>query len=363
MNPTQKPRHGLKTMGRFSGRPVMAFLALYGCCFAQNPPPDAAVLDTIRTETQIGDSDQRRIGDWIDAQVNALKAVPDAQRGPAAIKFRELMRTQFENSGNSAAFKEQFATKTAGILVAKVSAGLDPVSGRTIEKVLIDFNRPETVPAFLAALGSKDAAVRMLAASGLGAQRTAIAADKARLDQVIAAIRDAAVAESDGVVLGRLYWALSVPPAQVSSVFDAFMAIFEKRLQKRKAGGPESDGAEVLAYEFFRTSGVIAALSQPQKEQLVRTVAEFIRLDARRYTTKNLPFIEIDHLQRLLDGGEEIIAAAAGNLKGGDVRGSLSAGQSPDQVLQQVYLWVGDAKANQPGALNAAPWNVPIGAP
>ena len=330
-------------------------------CRAQGAP-DTAIIDTIRTQTQISDSDQRRIGEWIEAQVNKLKTLPDDQRGPSAIKLRELLRTQFENAGNSAAFKDQFASRVVAVAVAQLGdSGTNPRTGQTLCKVLLDLNRPEAVAAFLVGLKSKDAGVRMLSASGLAAHRAILVADKARLDQAIAALRDAGLAETEGVALDRMYWALAVPPTQVASVFDAFMAILDQRLKKRREGAAASDGAEISALEFFRTSGVIGALSQPQKEQLARAVATFMRLDAQRYATPNLQFSEIDRLQRLLDGAEEILVALVGAGKGGDVRGALAGGQTPKQVLQQVHAWVGDA--NQQGALNAAPWNVPAGAP
>ena len=333
-----------------------------GVCLAQDTP-DTAIIDTIRTQTQISESDQRRIGDWVEAQVNRLKATPEAQRGPAAVKLRELFKTQFDNSANSPAFKEQFASKTAAVAASQLGGTLEPISARALTKILVDFNRPETSAAFLTGLKSKDSAVRMLAAAGLAAQRTAIAADKARLDQTVAALREAGVAETEGVVLDRIYWALSVPPAQVAAVFDTFMAIFEKRLERKRAGAVASDGAEISAYEFFRTPGVVAPLTSAQKEQLVKALATFLRFDAQRYNSPNLQFIEIDRLQRLLDGAEELLVALAPGVKGGDIRAGLAAGHPPEQVLQQANLWVGDAKANQAGALNAAPWNLPVGAP
>ncbi len=343
---------------------VAAWLAGGGWCFAQDTAQDTAIIDTIRTQSQIGESDQRRIGDWVEAQVTRLKGTPEEQRGPAAIKMRELFRAQFENPSNSPAFEEQFASKTASVAASQLgTTALDPMSARALSKIFLDFNRPEPIPAFLAGLKSKDAGVRMLSASGLAAQRAAIAADKTRLDQMVTALREVGVSEPEGVVLDRIYWALSVPPAQAASVLDTFMTIFEKRLENRRGGALASDGAEISAYEFFRTPGIVAALSPPQKEQLVRTLATFLRFDAQRYTTPNLNFIEIDRLQRLLDGAEEIIVALVGSVKGGDIRGSLAAGHTPEQVLQQANLWIGDAKSSQQGALNAAPWNVPVGAP
>lgn len=346
---------------------LAAWLVGASFCFAQDAP-DTAIIDTIRTQTQISDSDQRRIGDWIEAQARDLIETPGPQRAAAAVKLRALFKAQFDNPTNTPAFKEQFAAKTAALAAAQLAGeSIEPTSARALAKALVDFNRPETAPAFLAGLKSKDAGVRMLAASGLAAQRAAIAADKTRLDQTVSALREAGIAEEDGVVLDRIYWALSMPPAQLASVFDAFMAIFEKRLERRRAGSVVNDGAEITAYEFFRTPGIVAALSAPQKEKLVSALAVFLRLDAQRYTTPGMTldenYLEYDRLQRLLDGGEELLVALAPGAKGGDIRGSLAAGNTPDQVLQQAVVWVGDAKSDQAGALNAAPWNVPAGAP
>lgn len=330
--------------------------------------PDTAVLDTIRVQAQITESDQRRIGDWIEAQVTRLKGTSEADRPQAAVRLRDLFRTQFDHASNTAAFKEQFAARTAAVLVSQLQGDADPVTARTLVKILLDFNRIEAMPAYLAGLKAKDSGVRMLSATGLASHRTAIAADKAKLDPTVAALREAGMAETEGVVLDRIYWALSVPPAQTSAVADAFMAIFEKRLAKKREGGVACDGAEVTAFEFFRTPGVATALSQSQKEQLVRVAGEFMRNDAKRYMTPNLNFNEIDRIQRQLDAAEDIIVAVAGaGLKGGDVRGALATGHPADKpptaVLQQVYLWVGNPESKQAGALNAAPWNLPIESP
>lgn len=326
--------------------------------------PDTAVIDTIRVQSTIGESDQRRISDWIEAQISRLKSTGESERPKAATQLRQLLKAQFDNSSNTPAFKEQITARAGAVLVAQLSAGADPVTLRTLVKTLLDFNRPEAMPAYLAGLKSKDAGVRMLSASGIASQRSAIVTDKAKLDQAIAALREAGLAETEGVVLDRIYWALSVPAAQAGSVVDTFFAIMDKRLAGKRAGAIACDGAEVSAFEFFRTPAVMGALQPPQKEKLARLAGEFMRFDATRYTTPNLTFNEVDRIQRGLDATEDVLAAVVGSgVKGGDVRGALASGASSADVLQQVRLWVGDSESKQPGALNAAPWNLPIESP
>lgn len=341
---------------------LLAVVSAVRTSLAQDAAADTAVIDTIRTQTPISESDQRRIAEWIDAQVNRVKSAADDKKRATGVAVRDLLRAQFENSANTPAFKEQFVSKAAANAVAQLST-LDAQSARVLFKTLLDFNRPEAVPAFLAGLKSKDAGVRMLSASGLAGQRAVIAPDKARLDAMVDALKQAGLAESEGVTLDRIYLALSVPPAQAGQVFDAFMAIFDKRLEKRRAGAVHVDGAEVTAYEFFRTAGVAAALNPAQKEQLVKAVATFLRFDAQRYSATDLPFEQVDAIQRLLDGGEDILVGVVGAGKGGDVRGVLASGGTAAQVMEQVRLWIGDSSASQPGALNGAPWNVAAGAP
>lgn len=344
-----------------SGAVLAVIVAATGSA-AQDAASDTAVIDTIRTQAQISESDQRRIGEWIDAQIAKVKGAAEDQKRAVSATTRELLRVQFENSANTPAFKEQFASKVAATAVAQLGT-IDAVTARMVVKTLLDFNRPESIPAFLAGLKSKDAGVRMVSAAGLASQRAAIAGDKARLDSTAAALKETGMSETDGVVLDRIYLALSVPPAQAGQVFDAFMAIFDKRLEKRRGGAVNVDGAEITAYEFFRTPGVIAALNPSQKEQLVKAIATFLRFDGQRYAVTDLPFNQFDAIQRLLDGGEDILIAAVGSGKGGDVRGVLASGGTPAQIMEQVRLWVGDQSTSQQGALNAAPWNVPVGAP
>jgi hypothetical protein len=89
-------------------------------------------------------------------------------------------------------------------------------------------------------------------------------------------------------------------------------------------------------------------------------------LDAERYNLVGLEFDEIDRLERRLTLEEEMLSLlVADSAKGGRLRAELEAGGHAKRaaVWEQVGLWIGVPASNTPGALNAPPWNVPIGAP
>ncbi len=314
------------------------------------------MINAIRSRDVIGPSDQRRIADWVERQVEKLTGF---------ITFRDRFTAQYEHENNSQQFRLQLAAQTAK--VAATLFGRPNPRGETaysLAHVLAIMDRPETLPGLTAGLKSSDARARYACAKGLASLTRSIAADKAKLDQTIKALRETGLAESDPVVLGRIYEALAYPD-QSAAVFDSYLKLFDKRLLVRRSPAVIADGAEVYAYEFFRTPRVISALDAGRKSELVARLAVFLRMDAERYSTANLHFDEIDRIERLLASAEAILSNVVGNSKGGRIREALSAGGHGNRqaVLQEAYLWVGDPNNNTPGALNEPPWNVPVGAP
>jgi len=340
-------------------------LLLIGSVRAQDATPEDETINTIRTLPQINLADQRRIADWVEVQAVKLAATPDAERQAAAVAFRKTFRTQFENPANSPPFKTQLSAQTATIAAAQFdNAKLDQWVAYALTRVLVDMGGIETLPGLFAGLKSKHEPARYLCADGLSAQKTAIAADKAKLDEEVQVLRVAGLAESSPIVLGRIYLALA-HPTQVPAVLDAYLAIFEKRLTDRRVGAVTADGAEVEAFEFFRTPSVLAVLNQNQREQLARPLAVFLRLDAERYNTTGLDFYEVDRLERMMDSVEAILIELVGAGKGGKIRDEIAAGGQDRraEVLAEAYKWVGHPQSKEPGALNVAPWNVAVGAP
>ena len=322
---------------------------------AQRPGPEDQAIDQIRRLPAIGANDQQRIHDWIVAQVGKFQNFA---------AFRSRLADQYNHANNSAQFPIALATQTATVAVAQAG---NPVIARALAQVLYDMDRPETFPGYIALIESTDAATRYLSAAGLtmASVKRAIAADQGKLASAVAALRKAGTTETDPVVVGRIYEALA-HPGQIADVFDAYIAILDRRVTQRRKPGTVADGAEQFAYAFFADPNVVGALGANQKAELAKRIAVLMRLDGQRFIRPNLAFGEADHLERTLWGAEDILSNAAmlGN-RGGKIQQAIQAGgpQNSAAVLEEVYKWIGHPTSNAQGPLNAAPWNVPVGAP
>lgn len=323
--------------------------------FARQAGECDAIIDTIRTRTDIGPGDQDRIARCIAQQIDTFTAPPE---------FRQKFAAQFTNASNTPAFNGVWAAKVGEAAAAKLTQpGLKKPLSQSIARVMADMARAETFPGLLAGLKSTDSWTRFLCAATVAGLRAEIAGDKARVDQAVQALREAGLAENSPVVLSRIYLALGYASA-LPAVLDAYLAIFDKRLEARRASPSYADGKELDAFEFFRTKGVNDALDANQKQQLAVRLAVFLRMDAERYAGPNLTFEESDALEHVLWVNEEVLAALAGK-PGGDIRGKLQSTGSDDRpgIVAEAYKWVGKPGTSERGPLNDAPWNVPLGAP
>ena len=342
---------------------------LFGVVRAQTPSPEDAAIAQIQTLTMINSNDQQRIADWVQNRVGelrqAVRQTPEASVKP----FTERVENLYEDSTNTQEFRAQLARQTALIAEREFAkADLTPALSQAMARVMVDMDNAETYPGLVAGLKSQDRSTRYLCVRGLVTQKTSFATDQGQLNRTVAALRDAGLAENDPTVLCSVYQALALPN-QVDAVFDVFMALFDRRIESRRGSTLVVDRAELDAFDYFRAPAVIGALSQERQSALAARLAVFLRLDAERYNTEEVGldehFSECDNLERRIDSVESCLEALVGAGRGGDIRGELRAGGhvQRDAVLQQAYRWVGNPATQQAGALNAAPWNVPTGAP
>jgi hypothetical protein len=338
----------------------MVGMILPATAWAQNAPDEDVVLDTIRVLSSIGSSDQRRIRDWVDAQLAELSG-PSVN---AATKFQQMrtrITTQFGNANNTPAFNEQFAAQLAQVAADRFSAGnLDPQLMRGLARGMMEINRIETVPGLLAGLENDDQATRYLSATTLGQLRRQLSTNADQFTNVVRALREAGTRETNGVVLRSIYRALSYED-KVGDVLPAFLAIMDARLAARRGGSVIADGGEEAALQFFAQRPVANAVGAEQRKQLVNRLAPFARMLAARYQAERLPFAEQDHIERTLWLTEEVWSILTGQQ--GQVREVLEnqgrAGRP--QLEAAVVAWIGSA--DQQGILNSSPWDVPVGAP
>lgn len=332
---------------------------------AQQPSAEDQAIDTMRTLPQIGDGDKRRIQEWVDLQLQKVVAAPKEKRQEASGVFRKSLKDQFDNPNDTPAFRSALRAQLAQSATTRFGdAKLDRWVGFALARTMVDSNAIENVPGFVAGLKSSEEMIRYLSADGLAGLIASLPGDKEKFDQSVAALKSAGEAESSMVVLGRIYAALAYP-AQIPTVFDAYMAILDKRAAARRVAVGLGAGAEFEAFEFFRNTAVLTALSPDQKNKLAGTLAVLLRADAERYDSANLPFEEQDRIERALDGAETIAAELAGAGKGGKIREELGGGGTAARanVRAEAYKWVGNPSNKEKGALNDAPFNVPVGAP
>lgn len=316
------------------------------------------VMDQIRNRSPVSASDQRRITDWAQGELNRFSDIKS---------LRQRFRDQADHSRNSADFNRQLAVKIAEIATAEFRRTVvDIKRNRALAQVLVDLARGEVINALLAGLDSKDAATRYLCVVGLTkpASRRAIQSDATQLGNVVQRLQSIGEKESDPVALTRIYEALALP-RQAAAVFDAYVAIFDSRLAIRRKQAGNIDRAEAAALEFFADATVLGNLSAAQKAQLVGRLAVFFRFDVEQYDQGDLQYRDMVWLEWKLWVAEEVLSGPGMVGNGGDVRGAISAGGHLNraQVHLEVQRWVGDTKSKQAGTLNAAPWSVPIGAP
>ena len=359
----------MKRSVTFSCWILMAGLS-FGATDAVAQRPLDAQMDTLRVLASMGDGDQRRIAQWVEAEYQKFQqavagSADQAGRARAFKAFRERLVDEFKNTQNTPAFKAELAAQTSKIAVAEFAkAGLETTASWALTQVLVDLDSPPTVPGLLAALRSNVETSRYLAAVGLNAQKAAIGADQNLLGQCTAALQAAGTAEQNAVVLSRVYVALSMRN-QVGAVVDPIVAILDARLAKRRSGRSAADRAELDIFGFFGEPAVVGALSAAQKTQLIGRLAVFFRLDAQRYAAAEVTDEELEGLERRLTGVENAIRSIVGGSQGGDATALIGKNghEGSANVLVEVYKWTGNSENNTQGVLNGAPWNVPVGAP
>ncbi len=337
---------------------------LSSSALAQDRKSTDAAIDAMRENSSISRNDKQRIRDWIERAIDELAATPEGKQALEGTAFCHMCKSQSRHPRNDPAFRTEFLTQVASVAAAQFAdPDVDPNVAASLARILLDENATEAIPGLIAGLACKVDAARYLSARGIIGQQAAIAADSEQFSKVIKALQTAGVSETSSIVSSRIYRALAFP-GQATDVLDAYLAIFDKRLTKRRTSNI-SDGAETEAFFYFSETETLGSLNQEQKTKLVTRVAVFFRLDAERFNNELLDFVEIDNVERSLVQAELLLKTATNASDGGNITKLLEKqGRSGmDLVPLEAAKWVGNAETKSQGPLNAAPWNVPVGAP
>lgn len=342
--------------------------------------PEDKGVDVIRGLDQFNPIDQDRIKRWVDAEISLIADAPKQRFAdgfdPVLFKeFRDRALAQFNNSSNSKAFQTELAKQTANAAIEQFAAAEpDKTVVVLLARLLVDYDTMGTLDGLLAAVGSSSPAARFYGVRGINALKSELMQDAAALNKVITTLSGVVATEDQEVVREEVYRALAIP-GQVPQVFPAFLAGLDRQLAARRAGKETVDRAELAAFDFLSKPQVLSGLDQAQQVQLATRLAPILRSFAERYTDPVIApptereepdpfFFERDTIERSFYEIEEILSRMVSS-GGGDVRGVLQTQgfAGARQIPAEVEKWIGNANSGVTGALNAAPWNVPVGAP
>jgi hypothetical protein len=242
---------------------------------------------------------------------------------------------------------------------------LDPAIARALAWVLRDFEDAGTRPGLEAGLQCKSRpAVRYLCAQAFVDLKENAEADPLLREQVLRTLRDAGQAETSGLVMQRIYRAMAFrEPDQFADATAAILDVMAARLDRRKAlaGGPICDGGEQPVLALFAAQ---RPPSESLRVRLVNLLAILLRLDVQRMTQEGIAELERNRLVQEIDACEKLLLAfVSPSNPTPKIRAAMRKGDDVRSVEMMIELnnWIG--AEGSPGALNAAPWNVPVGAP
>ncbi len=325
------------------------------------PVVDDPKLEELRVRAPSGDNDNRTIDDWIKRELGKLgPGMPASSTSGLRSELRRIRTDPSTHAACSAALSTRLGVVAAEELAD--GAKLGPVAATELVWAMIDVDDPSTEAGLAAALKHPRMEVRYLAAVGLRRlrDRIASAADPSKKAAYISVIREAGVAETNGVIVERLYDALAFPTVTDAS-FDAIVAILDARLKRYQDGAPLIDDAEPTLIEYCAH----ATFTQVQTAKIVRRLAVLLRLDVERMANDHLVPAERDALERRIIICEELlkqwVRPAAG--EGGNLQREIAVGGATVGPVLKLELinWIGSPQS--PGVLNASPWNVPVAAP
>lgn len=326
-------------------------------------------LPTIR-KTDLATIDRNNVESWINQQVQALlKMTPDQG---AALKaqgqqFYAAVSENVKAADASARFRDGVAAiLTDAVLNAypKAPKTRHPLAAVYVFMVLNQVAQPtpKTVDAFTLALSEPTPGGRMMGISGLLTLRAQLTPQQ--WTALLPVVQKLAADETNEVVLARAYRFLALPANNppVDSV-PAVLAILEARLGRIEQQNGRPLAADAEAIEWL--GGRLAAMTNTQqRDRAIRIMARMLTNAVYIYANKPLPEHQ-QGLEKVVRVGEDqlkkAVARLAPSAKPGDITNAMltNVTAQTDSMLLELNKWIGTAQ--QPGALNQAPFNYEVG--
>jgi hypothetical protein len=332
--------------------------------FAQQCP-DSADLDKLR-EGRPTNSDDPVVDKWITAAIQIVQGAGNDRvaQSAAVNQFVECFSTMYTDKRNGVDFRAKVADRTAALFSPELRKGADlpDFQQRAYTRALLVLESDRTRDLLLEGLNLPDQAARYTAAQALAAISGQIAVDKIKTDATLKAIAAAGAKEPSAVVAEMIYKALAYPAEHADSAARAMLQMLDGRVATLRTSGGNIGRAETAALRYLLPLMDGNRVSQEEKVKLVANLGTLLRLATQRYIIKGIREPEREYLAETIVETELLLRKLVSGAKA-DVSGKMAAGgdAAVKEMPIELLAWIGSTDAE--GALNAAPWNVPRGAP
>jgi hypothetical protein len=226
-------------------------------------------------------------------------------------------------------------------------------------EVLSAFDVIQARDALISGLKSDDATVRYLSAKALLGLQNKITADARLARETIAALAQAGAGEKSGVAAGAMYEAASYADYKSESV-DALVQMLNGRVDILRQGAVRLDRGELPG---------LRALSDMESEignranALAGSLGALLRIHVEHYKPGELDLYEQAAIEETILETESLLKKIVRGSNLPDVAEKMQRGGDAAPIDMQIELnrWIGTDETD--GVLNAAPYNVPKGAP
>lgn len=324
-----------------------------------------AEIVQISTQNQFSSADISRLAGWLEeTAVRFSKARDQKERQRVTSQLTKLI----DDEKATREFKARFGTEMAKAYRPLIGGTeLDPALDIVVLLDRLPF--AGTQSAMIAALASPHAAVRYRGAEGLRKLRGSLR-QASEYEPVIDALAQAGAAETDPLVLRRIYEALDFLAVVrdftgAEQVAKGISTVLEARLATLQQTGGRRPEADIPG--FAAAARAFAALTDGTalKRRLATDLARFLAFYANRYGQLG-PAGGGTSLREVAKACEDALAAMLRALDGAPspppepqrVATRITAGADAKAVQQSLAAWIGGDK---PGALNADPLKLPVG--
>lgn len=340
---------------------VMVLLAANSIAVAQQRADECQRLDTMRDQP-LTQQDSQLIDACITAEVKVMtqalnRPVPDMT---SAATFRQRMDAELSNANNTDEFNKRFVERAAALFGPQLAAGdANPSATRAMAEALGAFDVIQTRDALIGGLKSSDATVRYLSAKGLLELQNEITSDARLARETITALAQAGAVEKSGVAAGVMYEAANFADYKSESV-DALVQMLAGRVDIMRQGAVRLDRGELPA---LRALSDLDSEIGNRASALAGSLGALLRIHVEHYKPDELDLYEQAAIEETILETENLLKKIVRGSNLPDVAGKMQRGGDAAPIDMQIELnrWIGTAETD--GVLNAAPYNVPKGAP